>query len=46
MAAAEKHAVPAIYELREFVVEGGLVSYGTNIVEAYRQLGTVCWPYR
>jgi len=40
VAAAEKHAVPAIYEVREFVVEGGLVSYGTNIVEAYRQLGT------
>ena len=40
VAAAEKHAVPAMYEVREFVVEGGLVSYGTNIVEAYRQLGT------
>jgi len=40
VAAAEKHAVPAIYEVREFVVEGGLASYGTNIVEAYRQLGT------
>jgi putative ABC transport system substrate-binding protein len=39
VAAAEKHAVPAVYELREFVVEGGLASYGTNIVEAYRQLG-------
>jgi putative ABC transport system substrate-binding protein len=40
VAAAEKHAVPAVYELREFVTEGGLASYGTNIVEAYRQLGT------
>jgi putative ABC transport system substrate-binding protein len=39
VAAAEKHAVPAVYELREFVVEGGLASYGTSIVEAYRQLG-------
>lgn len=39
VAAAEKHAVPAVYELREFVTEGGLASYGTNIVEAYRQLG-------
>ena len=29
-----------MYEVREFVVEGGLASYGTNIVEAYRQLGT------
>jgi putative tryptophan/tyrosine transport system substrate-binding protein len=40
VAPAEKHAVPAIYEVREFVMEGGLISYGTNIVEAYRQLGT------
>jgi putative ABC transport system substrate-binding protein len=39
VAAANKHAVPALYELREFVVEGGLASYGTNIVEAYRQAG-------
>jgi putative ABC transport system substrate-binding protein len=39
VAAAKKHAVPAMYEVREFVTEGGLVSYGTNIVEAYRQLG-------
>ena len=39
VAAAKEHAVPAMYEVREFVTEGGLVSYGTNIVEAYRQLG-------
>jgi putative tryptophan/tyrosine transport system substrate-binding protein len=39
IALAEKHAMPAMYELREFVVGGGLASYGTNIVEAYRQLG-------
>ena len=39
MAAAQKHAVPAVYEVREFVAEGGLASYGTSIVEAYRQLG-------
>ena len=39
VAATQKHAVPAVYELREFVVEGGLASYGTNIVEAYRRLG-------
>ena len=36
---AAKHAVPTMYELREFVIEGGLISYGTNIVAAYRQLG-------
>jgi putative ABC transport system substrate-binding protein len=39
VAAAQQHAVPAIYELREFVVAGGLASYGTDNVEAYRQLG-------
>lgn len=36
---AAKHAVPAMYEIREFVNEGGLISYGTSIVEGYRQLG-------
>jgi putative ABC transport system substrate-binding protein len=31
--------VPAIYELRQFVVAGGLMSYGANIPEVYRQMG-------
>ncbi len=39
VALAAHHAVPAIYEFREFAVAGGLVSYGTNIAEAYRQVG-------
>ena len=39
VAAARQHAVPAMYELREFVLAGGLASYGTDNVEAYRQLG-------
>jgi putative ABC transport system substrate-binding protein len=32
-------ALPAIYEVREFVDAGGLMSYGTNVADAYRQIG-------
>jgi putative ABC transport system substrate-binding protein len=34
-----RHAVPAIYEGRPFVVAGGLMSYGTNALAMYRQIG-------
>ena len=31
--------LPAVYEAREFVMAGGLMSYGTNVPEVYRQIG-------
>lgn len=31
--------VPAVYEIRQFVVGGGLMSYGPSIPEIYRQVG-------
>jgi putative tryptophan/tyrosine transport system substrate-binding protein len=34
-----RHAVPAVYESREFVAAGGLVSYGGALSDAYRQVG-------
>jgi putative tryptophan/tyrosine transport system substrate-binding protein len=36
---AARHAIPAIYEWREFAQAGGLMSYGTDLVEAYRLQG-------
>jgi putative ABC transport system substrate-binding protein len=34
-----RHSLPAIYDLRDFVVEGGLVSYSGSFTDAYRQAG-------
>jgi putative ABC transport system substrate-binding protein len=34
-----RHAVPAIYQFREFVSAGGLMSYGTTVVDTYRPVG-------
>jgi putative ABC transport system substrate-binding protein len=38
-ALAARHAVPAVYENRDFTVAGGLMGYGGNGVEAYRTAG-------
>ena len=34
-----RHAVPAIFQFREFAAAGGLISYGGSLPEAYRQAG-------
>jgi putative tryptophan/tyrosine transport system substrate-binding protein len=36
---AAYYAVPTMYFVRQFVVAGGLMSYGTNVGDAYRQAG-------
>jgi putative ABC transport system substrate-binding protein len=39
VALAAHGALPAIYYLRDFVAAGGLVSYGANVLDGYRQVG-------
>jgi putative ABC transport system substrate-binding protein len=39
-ALAARHAIPTIHDLRDYAAAGGLVSYGTNLLDAYRQAGS------
>jgi putative tryptophan/tyrosine transport system substrate-binding protein len=34
-----RHAVPTIFQNREFAAAGGLMSYGTNLADTYRLVG-------
>ena len=39
VALAARHAVPTIYDRRAYASAGGLISYGTHYIDAFRQLG-------
>jgi len=39
VALVARHAVPAIYEFRDFVIAGGLMSYGSRLTDNYRLVG-------
>ena len=41
VALAQRYSIPTIYELRDYVVAGGLISYGTGISEVFRQAGVL-----
>jgi hypothetical protein len=41
VALAARYAVPAIYSNSQFTAAGGLMTYGGNIIEGYRQAGVL-----
>ena len=46
VALAAHHAVPAIYQSREFAEAGGLISYGSNLKAVFRQVGVYAGKIR
>lgn len=40
VALAARHAIPTVYGQREYAVDGGLISYGTDLAETQRQVGS------
>ena len=39
IALAARHALPTVYPFREFTADGGLISYGNNVPDSFRQAG-------
>jgi putative ABC transport system substrate-binding protein len=39
---AARHRIPAAYSQREYVAAGGLMSYGTDLADMFRQVGVYC----
>ncbi|MDA9505075.1 hypothetical protein XI09_10290 [Bradyrhizobium sp. CCBAU 11386] len=41
IALADRHRLPTIYFIRQYAAEGGLISYGPNYTDAFRQVGDI-----
>jgi putative ABC transport system substrate-binding protein len=39
---AAHHSIPTVFAVREYVEAGGLMSYGTNLADMYREVGAYC----